>query len=220
MNLSAQGVTLIELMVAMTVALVVLGGMYISYRTQQRSYMVQEEVAVMQQNLRAAMFYLQRDIRLAGYNFTLQEVNPVGILSANATSFRFSEDLNQSGAIDAGEDITYSLLGNTLVRNAGAGNQPVAENIDAIDFVYLTGGATPTVLNPSFGAVSAANLPNIRAVEITLVIRARRPLRGIPNTTRFYNQRDSVNPIYVAPNDNFSRKQLTAVVKCRNLGLL
>jgi prepilin-type N-terminal cleavage/methylation domain-containing protein len=105
LNLSAQGVTLIELMVAMTVALVVLGGMYISYRTQQRSYMVQEEVAVMQQNLRAAMFYLQRDIRLAGYNFTLQEVNPVGILSANATSFRFSEDLNQSGAIDAGEDI-------------------------------------------------------------------------------------------------------------------
>ncbi len=217
---SSKGFTIAELLVAMSIALVVLGGMYTSYRTQQRSYMVQEEVAVMQQNLRAAMYYMQREIRMAGCNpFGIANV---GILSATATSINFTEDVGGAGpdgVISAGEDITYSLSGTTLVRNAGAGNQPVAENIDAIDFVFLTGGATPTVLNPGFGSVAAANLPNIRAVEITIVARAGRPLRAIPNTTAFFNQRDLVNPIYVAPNDNFSRQTLTAMVKCRNLGL-
>ncbi len=222
LNGSAQGFTLIELMVAMTIALVVLGGMYVSYRSQQKSYMEQEEVAVMQQNLRAAMFYMQREIRLAGYDPS-RTAACAGIATASAGTINVREDIDANGSCSGGlEDITYTLspsgTTNTLVRNAGAGNQAVAENIDALDFVFLSGGSPPTVLNPSFGSVSAANLSQIRAVEITIVARASKPLRAVPNNHAFYNQRDSVNPIFVAPNDRFSRKQLTAVVKCRNLG--
>lgn len=217
LNASSQGFTMIELMVAMTIALVVLGAMYISYRSQQKSYMAQEEVAVMQQNLRAAMFHLQREIRMAGCDPL--EIGNVGILTANATSINFTEDVagaGPDGTISASENITYSLSGTTLVRNAGAGNQAVAENIDAIDFVYLRSDQTP-INNAGTPNVAPANLPQIRFVEITLVVRAGRPLRGIPNNTVFVNQQGT--QIYGPAGDNFSRKQLTAVARCRNLGI-
>ncbi|MDH3345443.1 MAG: prepilin-type N-terminal cleavage/methylation domain-containing protein, partial [Desulfobacteraceae bacterium] len=54
---SNQGVTLIELMIAMTIFLLVLGAIYSTFQSQHKSYLMQEEVAAMQQNIRAAMYH-------------------------------------------------------------------------------------------------------------------------------------------------------------------
>ncbi|MBW2157788.1 MAG: prepilin-type N-terminal cleavage/methylation domain-containing protein, partial [Deltaproteobacteria bacterium] len=51
-RLSNQGVTLIELMIAMTIFLLVLGAIYSTFQSQHKSYLMQEEVAAMQQNMR------------------------------------------------------------------------------------------------------------------------------------------------------------------------
>ena len=64
---SNQGFTLIELLVAMTIGLAVMAAVSMTFRSQQKSYILQEQVAAMQQNLRAAMFHVVRDIRMAGW---------------------------------------------------------------------------------------------------------------------------------------------------------
>jgi type IV pilus assembly protein PilW len=213
-----NGFTLVELLVALAISGVVMAGIYSAYYSQQKSYVTQEQVAAMQQNLRAAMYIMQREIRMAGCDPT-QNAN-AGIQTAGTNNIGFTLDItntagtgNPDGLLDGpNENVTYSLYDsggdgdNDLGRDTGAGNQPVAENIDALDFVYLdANGATTTTL------------ANIRSVQITLVARTGRRDPGYTNNTSYQNQQDTT--IYTAPNDNFRRKLLTAEVKCRNLGL-
>ena len=233
MSNNNKAFTLTELLVAMAISGILMTAIYSTYYSQQKSYVAQEQVSAMQQNLRAAMYIMKREIRMAGYDPTRSGVP--GIVTANADSINFTMDIHDGvdndgdGKVDEDdeegngdgdfndtrEDITYSLYDsggdgdNDLGRAVGGGNnQPVAENIDALDFVYLDANGNPT-----------GTLSEIRSIQITLVARTGRGDHGYTNTEAYYNQRDSVNPILPAQNDNFRRRLLTAQIKCRNLGL-
>jgi len=62
-----QGFTLIELMVAMVISLIVMGAIFMTFKSQQDSYVIQDQVTRMQQNLRGAMYIMTRDIQMGGY---------------------------------------------------------------------------------------------------------------------------------------------------------
>jgi prepilin-type N-terminal cleavage/methylation domain-containing protein len=64
---SHQGFTLIELVVAMVISLVVMGAIYGTFKSQEDSFVIQDQVAAMQQNLRGAMYVMTRDIQMAGF---------------------------------------------------------------------------------------------------------------------------------------------------------
>jgi len=242
---SNQGFTMIELMVALAVSLLAMAAIYSTFLAQHRSYQVQEESADMQQNIRAAMYYMQREIRMAGSN-PFDSIPSFGITAAGQNSITFTEDITgppagipvplpkPDGTVNdptiipniANEDITYALNGTNLERtdnslNNGTGDtQVVAQNIDAVDFVYLDGNSPPNVLNDytGTGAVPAANLNLIRSVEITIVARTNDPLLfGTTNNNAYRNQQNRV--IYNALGDNVSRRRLTTLIHCRNLDL-
>jgi type IV pilus assembly protein PilW len=211
-RLSNQGLTLLELMIGMTIFLLVIGGIYSTFQSQHKSYLMQEEVAAMQQNIRAAMFYMTKEIRMAGCDPTGNA--GAGLVAANANSISFTEDVrgdsdgsDPDGATDdPNESIAYALSDNNLVRNTGGGNQVVAENIDALDFVYLDADGNTT-----------ATVEDIRSVEITIVARTSRALRVTQDNTIYYNQQGT--QILGAQNDRFTRKSMTTFIKCRNLGI-
>jgi hypothetical protein len=62
-----RGLTLIELMVAMAICFIVIGAVYRAFTSQQRTYAIQDQVAEAQQNARAAMNILMRDLWMAGH---------------------------------------------------------------------------------------------------------------------------------------------------------
>ena len=64
---SGRGFTLIELLVAMAISGVVMGAVIFTFKSQQDSFAVQENVAQMHQNLRGAMHFISRDIQMAGF---------------------------------------------------------------------------------------------------------------------------------------------------------
>jgi len=66
-RLTDQGFTLVELMVAMAISLVVMGAIFLTFKSQQDSYIIQAQITATQQNLRSAMYMLTRDIQMAGY---------------------------------------------------------------------------------------------------------------------------------------------------------
>jgi type IV pilus assembly protein PilW len=242
---SNQGFTMIELLVAMVVSLLALAAIYSTFLAQHRSYQVQEEAADMQQNIRAAMYYMQREIRMAGSDPF--NTGNFGITAAGQNSITFTEDISgppvgippvpkPDGLVNdptivpniPNEDITYALSGANLVRtdnslNNGLGvTQVVAQNIDWIDFVYLDGASPPNIIPFVGGAVPAANLSQIQSVEITIVARTNDPLLyGTTNNNTYWNQRQSLPGAasWVAPGDNVSRRRLTTMIHCRNLGL-
>jgi type IV pilus assembly protein PilW len=61
------GFTIIELLVAIALGLVILAGLFRTFKVQHDSYVVQDQVSAMQQNLRAAMHFITRDLQMAGY---------------------------------------------------------------------------------------------------------------------------------------------------------
>ena len=243
---SNQGFTMIELLVAMVVSLLALAAIYSTFLAQHRSYQVQEETSEMQQNIRTAMFYMQREIRMAGsdpYN-----TGNFGITAAGRNSITFTEDIagppvgalalpEPDGKVNdpsivpniPNEDITYALNGTNLERtdnslNNGLGvTQVVAQNIDWIDFVYLDGASPPNIIPFAGTSVPAANLGQIQSVEITIVARTNDPLLyGTTNNNTYWNQRQSLpGAASWSPPvpDNVSRRRLTTMIHCRNLGL-
>ena len=62
-----RGLTLIELMVALALSFIVIGAVYRTFTSQQRTYTIQDQVAEAQQNARVAMNILMRDLRMAGH---------------------------------------------------------------------------------------------------------------------------------------------------------
>ena len=204
-----KGFTLVEILISIAVAGVVMAGIYSAYSSQQRSYIVQEQVAGMQQNLRASMDLMEREIRMAG-------CDPTGgagakIIKADIAELKFTIDLNGDGDVssstgNANEQIRYSLTeSGDLGREVwSSGLQLVAENIDALNFVYLDKDGNPT-----------STLEEIRSVQIVLVARTGRGDPRYKDTAIYRNQQGAV--ILPQKNDHFRRKLLTTQVCCRNL---
>ena len=222
MHDNSKGFTLIELMITMAISLIVMAAIYFTYQSQQKTHDIQIQVAAMQQNLRAAMFYMEREIRMAGCDPTGSAAPAAGIYTAQATTIEFRSDIrgNSEGSEpdgdtdDDNEHVIYTLYDsaltngvNDLGRDTGGGNQPVALSIDALKFVYLDRNGNVTTV-----------LANIRAVEVTLVARAASPDRGsYVNNNVYTNKQGTV--VLPAQNDSYRRKSLTVHIDCRNLGI-
>jgi len=63
---SVSGFTLVEVLVVLAIFGVVLGSVLKVFSISYHSYTVQEEMAAMQQNVRVAKMFLERDVRMAG----------------------------------------------------------------------------------------------------------------------------------------------------------
>ncbi|MDF1592336.1 MAG: prepilin-type N-terminal cleavage/methylation domain-containing protein [Desulfobacterales bacterium] len=206
-----NGFTLVEILVAMVVSGLVLSGIYSTYQSQQRSYILQEEIAQVQQNLRAAMYLLTRELRMAGFNPSGNAGAGIVTGEWTNTSLRLTKDDNGDGDVtDSGEDLTYSLYTAGGIQKLGrknpATNQPVAENIQELWFVFLDANNVETAV-----------LSNIRSVEVTLVARAGRPTTDFVNTFTYSNK--SGTKTFGPYNDGYHRRVLSEQVNCRNLGL-
>jgi len=206
-----RGFSLVEILVAMVVSGLVLSGIYSTYQSQQRSYILQEDIAQVQQNLRAAMYLLTRELRMAGFNPSGSAVAGIVDGEWSNTSIRFTKDDNGDGDVaDSAEDLTYSLYTSGGVQKLGrknpTTNQPVAENIQELWFVYLDANNNVT-----------ATLSDIRSVEVTLVARTARPTVNYVNTMTYSNK--SGTKTFGPYNDGHHRRVLSEQVSCRNLGL-
>jgi type IV pilus assembly protein PilW len=229
-----RGMTLIELMVAMAVSLLVLGLVVATLISQQKNKITQDQMMDMQQGVRAALEIMGTDLKMAGYN-------PLGtavatFLIANNAEILFQVDLNGDGDLinsgppvtpDPGESIRYALtndangdgvadsepchLGRAL---DGGGLQVLAENIEALNFVYFdrNGVVLPTPV---------ANVTAISSIQVTIIAKSGTTvpvlfIRHRDNKTYSNRQGTEILP---ARNDDFRRIVLIHEFKCRNLQL-
>lgn len=192
----AAGFSLVELLIAMTVGLVVLGAMYSVFTIQNKTFGNQEQIVEMQQNARAATDMISREIRMAGYdpadvNTDSDTSNNFSGVTVNASQLQIQADLDGSGAIITAsqENIIYAFdaANKKITRNIGAGAQSFAENIDSFSFEYLDSNGNVT-------AVSA----NVRQIRITITGRTAKP-----------------DPAYTA-NGGYRTYALTSVIALRN----
>jgi type IV pilus assembly protein PilW len=230
-----KGFTLVELLVAMLIASLVIVAIYKTMDAQQLAYVTQQDVVEAQQNLRTGLFFMERELRLAGCDAT-GSAN-AGLVSIGTDSFQFTTDITGGdrdgidndldgvddndeeaeyfdGAIDERENIRYTLVAdgngsNTLMREEVDnvfGPQPIAENVDALDLVWLS----PT-------GAETTNPADASSVQITMVVRAPRVERDFKDTNTYTNMQGDT--ILAAPNDHHRRRVLSTQVKLRNINI-
>jgi len=278
--MNRKGMTLIELLVALTISGVLLAGAYRTFISQQHTFTVQDQVVDMQQNVRLAINRMTRELRMAGFgrmddaffgkvngkgggkvhgifeNIVIpggggNSVTVVGAyqaittLSANAPMGSGTSDnpisLNDVSGFDTGSKqyisingveshqilkitgnqiefkagetlsadylagdpvflvvaITYSRGQDSegkwcLMRDdhLGAGPQPVAENVESLQFAYLDANGNPNPANPA----------DIRMIQVNIVV-----------TT------DKADPDLAKAGDGLRRRTLASNIQLRNL---
>lgn len=230
-----NGFTLAEVMIVMVISSIIMGAVFTIYLVHQRSYVEQDDLADIQQNLRGALAVMTPEIRQAGCNPTRSA--GIGIVQATSSIFHFTSDvggdpINENQADgdvdDANEDITLGFSaandanGNgiadgggadwstpvSLGRDTGGGFQSIAENIEAVEFNYiLEGGAV---------SLAPANPNDIRTVQVSILGRAANPSQDFQHNQTYTTASGAVwNP----PQDNFRRRLVIVNIQCRNMGL-
>lgn len=144
----------------MLVSMIIMGGAYMYFNSQQRQTIIQTNVSDAQQTLRAAMDFMSRDIRMAGYDpekssrFGITDIQfrtLTDTVNTSGNSFiRFSWDKNSNGTLDNDETVEYSLVNSTAADaitpgisdiylrfpNNGNTRDVLASNIIALGLAY------------------------------------------------------------------------------------
>lgn len=240
-NNRSAGFTLIELMIAMAIAGIVSAAMYATFQAQVRGQVSQDVSLAMTQSLRAAMEIMATDIRMAGCDPT--QGAGAGIVTAAADNLISTMDIGggasgqPNGSIEPNELVEYGIdLSDNLGRGVNTGAlEPLHSTgmqCDALDFVYLALDNTntpadadrlPDVLNdPATGVVDAADLDDIIAIQVSVVVRSADTanpgfLRATTDNTVYRNLQGT--PIFTptAANNMLRRFQLSETIDCRNL---
>jgi len=234
-----SGFTLVEIMIVAAIMVFVVGAILAIYTAQQKSQGLQEQVIEMQQNIRSALLHVTRDIRQAGCDPL--ETAGATITVAARGQIRFSMDVaghpvNPTAADgatdDANEDMIFGLdpaVDTTLPpdgfpdtaatadfsRNDVNGLnvfQPIAENIEAVEFNYLDEDGN-TIATP---IASQADRNSIRAVQVSMLVRSSRQDSKFLNTATYTT---AAGTVWGPFNDSFRRRFETVTIQCRNMGL-
>ncbi len=186
---NSHGLTLVELMIVMALSLMLMGAAYLAYQTQHASSTVQHQIAQVQQDLRAAMDIITRDIRNAGAQspMTNNSVPPVEASTVDSTgldNITLMMDLGDGmggepndSITDDNEHVFYYLTGQDLVRidYNGVGRQTIAQNVQSLRFRYYSYDES----TGSGSEIPIVSLPGredeIDYIDVSMTIRSKNP---------------------------------------------
>jgi len=196
-----QGFTLVEILVALAITSIVISGIIYSYSGQRESELSQTQLVEMQQSIRAAMYIMSIEIRMAGYNprkaFSAGITNAGDGSNGHPLTFTYVENDTDS---DPGtlKTVAFDLFDSLSDGDNDIGmkindnnRQAIAENIQSLIFRYLD--REGNVLS------DPVNLSDIRAVRVDITARL-----------------DAGAVDHTIPG---AERSVSAVIKCRNLGL-
>jgi prepilin-type N-terminal cleavage/methylation domain-containing protein len=209
MMLNQKGFTLMELLVAMSLSVAVLGAARTVYKVQAHTVKAQEYQMEAEEYGRVSLDMMAREIRNLGYfptrtPCTTSPANTSGIATATATSISFAYDANGDGdCADTGENITYTYDPATLniSRTADGSTQTLTNgNVTAFELIYYpkqTGASAPSPYCNSAGSPSgcsgnaSANLANIQRVSVSLTVKLLKTDKSFDGSTaNAYGQHD------------------------------
>ncbi|MCD6224881.1 MAG: prepilin-type N-terminal cleavage/methylation domain-containing protein, partial [Deltaproteobacteria bacterium] len=157
-----KGFTIVELMIAMAIVSLVMAAIVSAFISQQESYDTQEQVAVMQQNGRAAMSALSLDVRIAGFGLGNASTSYYDT-SAGATVYlqAVASHNNYTNGTDR-IDICYSDPSGTTEITDDMPNSSAILKVDTVngfaagDLLIITNGTNASILEVT--AVNASAL--------------------------------------------------------------
>ncbi len=174
------GFTFINLLVSMGISGIALSAVTTTFVSQSQSYDAQEQIVEMQQNARAAIDLITREVRMAGFDPTGAGFDGVHYHSGY---IHIRADLNGDGdKNDANEDLRYRYDSpkNLIQRDDDSKNNwtTLTENIQAFNFDYLDSNGNSTTTSA-----------DIRQILITITARTGESDRNYPFNGGYHTNR-------------------------------
>jgi prepilin-type N-terminal cleavage/methylation domain-containing protein len=138
-EMNNKGLSLVEMLVALVISSIIVGGIYTLFVSQSKIYSKQEQVVEVQQNIRVAMNIMVRDLQMVGYDddttLMVTPSNPI-VLSADSATIQYEK----TGGV---YQVRYWLNGTALQRddlfNNVAASEVLLENVDGLRFTPNVG---------------------------------------------------------------------------------
>ena len=124
-----RGLSLVEIMVALTIGVVLLTGVIQIYASTKSTYRLQDNLARMQENGRFALSFLARDVRMAGYH-GCSNFGPVTNTLNNASSLQYDFSVGLIGYNDVGASPPAVLSAAGIVPAPGTDVVVIRRNSD------------------------------------------------------------------------------------------
>ena len=171
------GLTLVELLVVMILSLVLVGSAFMAHLAHSKTGREQHEIASLQQDIRAVINLIDRDVRNSGCS---EPRTPIlaAIEAANSGlhSIGLNMDMNLNGTLvttggipEIGERVTYSLVGTTLQRTDQGVTIPLLNNVTTFGITYF--GLNNTAIVPA-GTLTQAQANSVLSVQVTLGLQS------------------------------------------------
>lgn len=224
MILKDKGMTLVELMIAIAVSGIIIVLISSTYSFYSKVSVQQEKFIEANQKARFAMYIMERDFLMAGYepdptNPSGADFDNPGTTSVGIESVVFEDDnIDNDGdgvidEINEIETIRYTFNNGTLLRQDslsqdtdGDGTidpEPLCRDVENIEFLYFDEDGNAT-----------ADASSVRSVGISLLVRSRTRAVGYTDSKTY----ETLSGAKWGPfNDNFKRSFLTTRIYCRNL---
>ena len=135
-----QGLSLVELMVAITISLILLGGAVSLFVNNRINYQHNDNLSRLQENARFAMEFLVRDLRMAGYFGCPDDIGKVD----NNLAIGTAGDLEDvSFPIEGFDDANaqWQPSGSAVTTGTDGPGGEILNGTDAITLRYLDGGS-------------------------------------------------------------------------------
>lgn len=165
-----RGLTLIELMIVLVLSLLLMSAVYMTFQVQKSTADVQHEVAAIQQDLRAVIDIMARDIRHAGCDPTLYSTAGLFPSQTGPAAIAFSMDLDGDGGTGGTDEVvTYALSGNDLTRNGAL----LAQNVTTLGFTFFDSDnneITPTGSGGS--ALTSDEADDVRFITLRIQVQS------------------------------------------------
>src|SRR4030067_2157567 len=115
-----DGVTLIVLLVALVISTVLIAAIYRTFIGQQKTYVIQEQIVDIQQNIRFAISNMMREIKMAGFG------NISMVLPATINGRPYTNIVNpDTPAVNALTILSGTNTGSTLTTEGGVSQSQI-----------------------------------------------------------------------------------------------
>lgn len=232
-----QGFTLVEIMVALTIGLLMMAGILQISLANKESSRLQRNMGFVQENIRSAMEFLARDIRMAGH---YTDNNPAARILTAPAPFDIANTTDGGGAendtITVTRESNTDCLGQATPTNAngnrfalnryyianqrlmcqGNGNalpQPLVDGVESLQILYgeNTDG-DPRSANRYVQPNQITNMGNVVSVRVAMRFISRETVRQTADT----NQYALLDAAAIEPGGRFLRREMTTTISLRN----
>ncbi|MDT8365599.1 MAG: Ig-like domain-containing protein [bacterium] len=217
-----RGFTLIELMISLLLMGLIMSVVYNVFSSQDRFFRNQEQIASMQENLRATVEYINQELSWLGY-----QVPGLAVIKAGQSDIIFKANIPNSGSTIQYVRYQFDPSTNTIRRAAGA-DESFVENMDltvmasdiesmAISYYNILNGIVDTPISSPLCAdelSTAVCSPGLPENDVSLLMVQRVKARVTARTS---------NPDWMytdpngGPNPNFRKRRAVLDLRARNI---